>query len=103
MKRRLMGAFLALVMLLSLLPVTAFAGSTSTCSGGGDCSHEAAIGSTHYGTIGEAIDAANKTSGSGTITVKLLKDATLKGGEQSGYYKIKRILRILHWTWVTTH
>ena len=75
LKRRIGSAFLACMMLLSLLPITAFAGKTADCSGGDSCTHEAAIGSTHYDTIGEAIDAANNASGS---TVKLLKDATLK-------------------------
>ena len=79
------------MMLLSLLPVTALASNTTTCSGGDSCKHEAAIGNTHYDTIGEAIDAANKASGSGTTTIKLLRDAALTGGEQSGYYKIKYI------------
>ena len=91
--RKAASILLTLCMLLTMLPVSALAAASQDCSGGDSCMHEAAIGTTHYDTIGEAIDAANKTSGSGTITVKLLKDATLKGGEQSGHYKIKRILK----------
>ena len=92
LKRRIGSAFFACMMMLSLLPVTALASNTTACSGGDSCTqHEAAIGSTHYDTIGEAIDAANKASGSGTTTIKLLRDAALTGGEQSGYYKIKYI------------
>lgn len=39
--------------------------------------HEAAIGTTHYDTIEEAITAANNNKGS-TTTIKLLKDATME-------------------------
>ena len=93
-RTRIWSMLLVAALLLSLLPVTALANSYENCTDGDSCTqHEAAIGSTHYDTIGEAIDAANKTSGSDTITITLLKDATLTGGEQSGYYKIKRILK----------
>ncbi len=88
-RTRIGSILLVTVMLLSLMPATALAGSVSDCSGGAGCAHEAAIGTTHYDTIGEAIDAANKTSGNDTITVTLLKDATL----QLDYTKQKAILK----------
>lgn len=92
--KKMLALLLTLCLLAGLLPATALARSVSNCPHGNDCTtHEAAIGSTHYDTIGEAIDAANQTSGSATITITLLQDATLTGGEQSGYYKIKRILK----------
>lgn len=92
--KKMLALLLTLCLLAGLLPATALAESVSNCTPGDNCTtHEAAIGSTHYDTIGEAIDAANKTSGSDTITIKLLRDAMLTGGEQSGYYKIKRILK----------
>ena len=93
--KKMLVLLLTLCLLAGLLPATALAADTGvTCSNGDNCTtHEAAIGSTHYDTIGGAIDAANKTSGSDTITIKLLRDAMLTGGEQSGYFKIKRILK----------
>lgn len=92
--KKMLALLLTLCLLAGLLPATALAGSVSNCTHANNCTtHEAAIGSTHYDTIGEAIDAANKTSGSDTITIKLLRDAMLTGGEQSGYFKIKRILK----------
>ena len=93
-RTRIWSILLVTVLLLSLLTATALAAPQENCADGDSCTqHEAAIGTTHYDTIGEAIDAANKVSGSGTTTVKLLKDATLQGGEQSGSFKIKRILK----------
>ncbi len=47
--------FLVLLLLLSLAP-TAFADSTNACAE--PCTHEAAIGSTHYDTLTEALKAA---------------------------------------------
>lgn len=76
--KKMLVLLLTLCLLAGLLPATALAGSFPSCTHGDNCkTHEAAIGSTHYDTIGEAIDAANKTSGSGTTTVQLLKDAAL--------------------------
>ena len=92
--KKMLALLLTLCLLAGLVPLGAGAESVPNCTHGNNCTtHEAAIGSTHYDTIGEAIDAANQTSGSATITITLLKDATLTGGEQSGYYKIKRILK----------
>jgi hypothetical protein len=54
--RKALSLFLALVMMLSLLPTYALADSTDACGDG--CTHEAAIGSTHYDTLDEAAGAA---------------------------------------------
>lgn len=75
--KKMLALLLTLCLLAGLLPATALASNTTSCPGGNSCKHEAAIGNTHYDTIGEAIDAANKTSVSGTTTVQLLKDAVL--------------------------
>ena len=66
---RLGSILLVLAMLLALLPVSVLAGSTDTCLGGEDCSHQAAIGSTHYDTLTEALAAAEADE-----TVTLLTD-----------------------------
>ena len=63
LRKRLGSTFLALMMLLSLLPATAFAA-------GGD--KVAAIGTTEYETLQEALNAADNGD-----TVKLLKDVKL--------------------------
>lgn len=96
--KKMLALLLTLCLLAGLLPATALAADTGvTCNDGDTCTqHEAAIGDTHYDTIGEAIDAANSTSSNDTITIKLLKDATLTGGELDSvgrYYTIKRILK----------
>lgn len=72
MKKWLLAVFLALCMICTLLPAIALAENTDSCPGGSDCTHQAAIGTTHYDTLTEAISAA----GSGT-TVTLLNDVTL--------------------------
>lgn len=91
--RKAASILLTLCMLLTMLPVSALAAASQDCSGGDSCMHEAAIGTTHYDTIGEAIDAANGMSGSDTITVTLLKNATMTGGRTNGYYTTKDIAR----------
>ena len=67
-RTRIGSILLALALVLTLLPATALAAGVE-CSDGADCTHEAAIGSTHYETLQEALNAA--TNGD---TVKLLKD-----------------------------
>lgn len=91
--RKAASILLTLCMLLTMLPVSALAAASQDCSGGDSCMHEAAIGTTHYDTIGEAIDAANGMSGSDTITVTLLKNAAMTGGRTNGYYTTKDITR----------
>lgn len=58
------------ILLICMLIVTVSAASTENCSG--DCSHQAAIGTTHYDTLAEAITAAEAGS-----TVTLLSDVTV--------------------------
>ncbi|WP_368043643.1 hypothetical protein, partial [uncultured Flavonifractor sp.] len=57
MKRKMLSMLMALAMILSLLPVTALAADGTTCAGGEDCTHVAAIGDVHYDTLAEAVDA----------------------------------------------
>lgn len=78
--KKMLALLLTLCLLAGLLPATALAADTGvTCNDGDTCTtHEAAVtvdGTTlHYATIADAIHAANSTSGSDTITVKLLQD-----------------------------
>ena len=55
---------------ICLLIITASAAATETCPGG--CSHQAAIGTTHYDTLAEAAAAAKSGS-----TLTLLSDLTI--------------------------
>ena len=58
------------LLLLSLLATTVSAAPFDNC--GGNCSHQAAINTTHYDTLQEAVDAANTGA-----TVTLLSDLTI--------------------------
>lgn len=69
MKRKLLSVLLTLCLAFSLLPTAALADEVTGCVGGETCSHQAAIGSTHYDTLQEAVNAANDGD-----TVTLLKD-----------------------------
>ena len=71
MKHKLLSILLCLAMALSLLPTAALAEEATGCVGGETCNHQAAIGTTHYSTLQEAVDAA--TAGQ---TVKLVADVT---------------------------
>lgn len=62
MKRRLLSAFLAVMMVLTMAPV-AFAGNTETTT-----EYVAQVDGTNYATIAAAIEAANNK------TLTLLKD-----------------------------
>ena len=69
-QRCFIALFLVLLLLLSLAP-TAFAGSTNACAE--PCTHEAAIGSTHYDTLREAVDDVTEGNPSPTSII-LLRD-----------------------------
>ena len=68
-KQKLLSLLLAAAMVLTLLPVAALAATVENCTDE-NCSHAAAIGTTHYDTLAEAITAAQDGD-----TVALLKDA----------------------------
>ena len=72
MKRKLLSVLLTFCLAFSLLPTAALADEAIECAGGETCSHQAAIGSTHYDTLKAAVDAAATGQ-----TVTLLKDAEL--------------------------
>ena len=74
-KNKLLAVFLALAMTLSLLPTAALAEGTSCSDECSNESHVAAIGTTHYTSLADAI-AAVPTDGTET-TVTLLQDVTL--------------------------
>lgn len=68
-QRKWVAALLALILACSLFPVMAFAEEVE-CSAGDSCTeHTAAIGTKHYTTLQEAIDAASSND-----EIKLLKD-----------------------------
>ena len=70
MKRKLLSILLTLCLAFSLLPTAALADGVDNCTTE-NCGHVAAIGTTHYSTLQEAVDAA--TAGQ---TVKLVADVT---------------------------
>ena len=69
MKRKLLSILLTLCLAFSLLPTAALADGVDNCTTE-NCSHVAAIGTTHYSTLQEAVNAANDN------TVKLLENVT---------------------------
>ena len=69
MKRKLLSVLLTFCLAFSLLPTAALADGVDNCTE--NCGHVAAIGTTHYSTLQEAVDAA--TAGQ---TVKLVADVT---------------------------
>lgn len=72
MKRKLLSVLLTLCLAFSLLPTAALAATAENCPSGESCIHQAAIGSTHYDTLQEAVNVAAAGQ-----TVTLLKDAEL--------------------------
>jgi hypothetical protein len=74
MRKRMLAAFVSLCLLLTLFPAAALAAGVEDCPGDETCTHEAAIGTTHYDTLAEAVAAA---SSDGTSTVTLLGPVTL--------------------------
>lgn len=71
MKRKLLSVLLTLCLAFSLLPTAALADGVDNCTTE-NCGHVAAIGTTHYSTLQEAVNAANNGE-----TVTLLGDVTL--------------------------
>lgn len=71
MKKRILTALLALFMVFALGTVSALAEGedTGTTCNGEDCSHAAAIGTTHYNTLAGAIDAAEAATTDTVITL----------------------------------
>lgn len=71
MKKRILTALLALCMVFALGTVSALAEGedTGTTCNGEDCSHAAAIGTTHYNTLAGAIDAAEAATTDTVITL----------------------------------
>lgn len=66
-RARLGCAALTLTLLLNLFPTTAQAINSEYCPDGEPCTHEAAIGTTHYDTLEEAVSAAKAYQ---TITMR---------------------------------
>ena len=56
MKKRILTVLLAVCLVFALGTVSALAASENPCNDS-PCNHEAAIGATHYDTLGEAITA----------------------------------------------
>lgn len=76
MKRKLLSILLTLCLAFSLLPTAALADEAEGCVGGENCSHQAAIGDTHYSTLVEAVSAA-KNGETITLTDNIKVENTL--------------------------
>ena len=87
MKRKLLSILLTLCLAFSLLPTAALAATVENCPGDESCTHQAAIGSTHYDTLQEAINAAQKGD---TITV--LTNIDVGTGKVSVYNKKSNVV-----------
>ncbi len=79
MKKRFLAALLALCMVFALGTVSALADEedTGTTCNGEECSHAAAIGTTHYNTLAGAIDAAEAATTDTVITLLNNVDETI--------------------------
>lgn len=94
MKRRLLSILLVLSVTLILVPTMLFAQQMDSCPSDSSCMHEAAIGSTHYDTLSDAVLAANGQE------IRLLKsieinepivitsDTVINGANNDGVFKI---------------
>ena len=74
MKKRILAILMALCMVMTVMPTALAEGDEATgttCEGGADCEHEAAIGTAHYDTLAAAIGEAEDGD-----TVELLKNVT---------------------------
>ena len=71
--KKLLAIVISMAMIVAMMPVGVFAGTTENCTVE-NCSHQAAIGTTHYDTLQEAIDAAVENS-----TIKLINNVTVTG------------------------
>ena len=75
MKKRILAILMALCMVMTVMPTALAEGGDeatgTTCEGGADCEHEAAIGTAHYDTLAAAIGEAEDGD-----TVELLKNVT---------------------------
>lgn len=72
MKRKLLSVLLTFCLAFSLLPTAALAATAENCPSGVSCTHQAAIGSTHYDTLQEAVNAATEGQ-----TVTLLENVSV--------------------------
>ena len=68
-KKKWLSGLLAAGLLLNLLPMTAMAASAENCEDA-DCPHAAAVGTTHFDTVQEAVNSESAE------TVTLLKDTS---------------------------
>ena len=71
--KKLLAIVISMAMIVAMIPVGVFADTTENCTAE-NCSHQAAIGTTHYDTLQEAIDAAVENS-----TIKLINNVTVTG------------------------
>lgn len=87
-RTRLWSLLLTVAMLLTLLPTTALAGGEECTEE--SCTHVAAIGTTHYDSLADAVAAVHQKTGDERMegtTITLLRDAT-GGGIGAGYESI---------------
>ena len=85
-RMRINSLLLAILMALSLLPITAWANGIENCPNDSSCTHAAAITAngttTHYDSLQEAVDAATENT---QTTIQLLKNVaeniTIKSGQ----------------------
>ena len=66
--KKLLAIVISMAMIVAMMPMGVFAVTTDNCAAE-NCSHQAAIGTTHYDTLQEAVDAAGTGGIANTITL----------------------------------
>lgn len=75
-RKRVLSTLLAAVLALGLMPSFAFANEVTECPGGDGCTHVAAIGDVHYGTLAEAVNAVQDDTETTITLLKKVAEAT---------------------------
>lgn len=89
--KKLLASLLCVMMVFCMMPSMAFATSMDNCTE--NCTHQAAIGTTHYDTLAEAITAA--ASGD---TVRVLKDIQISLNDMDSQFQSSNSK--VYWTWI---
>ena len=92
--KKLFSIIMSVLMIACFMPSMAFATGGTTCSDS-NCNHEAAIGTTHYATLKDAL--AGETGGSSSTAateIKLLKDVNETTTSAGNYQIVGKSIKI---------
>ena len=92
--KKLFSIIMSVLMIACFMPSMAFAETSTTCTGTG-CNHEAAIGTTHYTTLKEALaSVTGENSSTAATEIKLLKDVNITEVSQGDYQIVGKSIKI---------